>query len=299
MAYPQERCIHELFEDQVRQTPDAVALVFGDERLSYGELNARANRLARHLRGLGVRPDDRVAICVERSVEMIVGLLGVLKAGGAYVPLDPAYPVERLAYMLADSGPMAVLTHGAAREALAAAGEDRPIVDLEADAAGWAELTGDDPARGRLTSRHLAYVIYTSGSTGQPKGVMVEHRNLVNQITALQCRYQLSREDRVLQFARFAFDMSVEEITPRNFASQALKADGENYRCRSSTPLRGRGTGLRLEDDGGRVNGLDAGGENTPLRGPRNGSLQVLYPPRRAKNGTRVEGRSEWALGIS
>jgi arthrofactin-type cyclic lipopeptide synthetase C len=217
VAYPQERCIHELFEDQVRRTPDAVAVVFGDEQLSYAELNARANRLARHLRSLGVRPDARVAICVERSLEMVMGLLGVLKAGGAYVPLDPAYPAERLAYMLEDSGPVAVLTHGAARAALAEAGADRPVVDLEADAAVWAELAGDDLARedlpqGGLNSRHLVCVIYTSGSTGQPKGVMIEHRNLVNQITALQSCYQLTCQDRVLQFARFAFDMSVEEI---------------------------------------------------------------------------------------
>jgi non-ribosomal peptide synthetase component F len=123
-AYPAEKCIHELFEAQAARTPDAVAVVFGDERLSYAELNARANRLARHLIKLGVKPDDRVAICVERSLEMVVGLLATLKAGGAYVPLDPSYPAERLGYMLADSAPVAVLTHGAARAALAKAGAE-------------------------------------------------------------------------------------------------------------------------------------------------------------------------------
>src|SRR5262249_55910486 len=104
-AYPSDTCVHELFEAQAARTPDAVAVVFEDTALSYGELNARANRLAHHLIGLGVKPDERVAICVERSPEMVIGLLGILKAGAAYVPLDPAYPAERLAYMLADSAP--------------------------------------------------------------------------------------------------------------------------------------------------------------------------------------------------
>ena len=111
--YPTEQCIHELFEAQAARTPDAVAVVYEDRQLTYGELNARANQLAHHLRGLGVRPDDRVAICVERGLEMVVGLLAILKAGGAYVPLDPAYPLERLAYMLADSAPVALLSDAA------------------------------------------------------------------------------------------------------------------------------------------------------------------------------------------
>ena len=125
-AYPSDRCIHELFEAQVAKTPDAIAVVHDDAQLSYGELNAQANRLAHYLRELGVKPDERVALCVERSLEMVVGLLAVLKAGGAYVPLDPSYPVERLAYMLADSAPVAVLTHAqvpaAVHEVLSASG---------------------------------------------------------------------------------------------------------------------------------------------------------------------------------
>src|SRR6185295_18087466 len=116
--YPSDRCIHELFEEQVCRDPEAAAVVYEDTSLSYGELNAKANRLAHHLIGLGVKPDSRVAICVERSLEMVVGLLAILKAGGAYVPLDPAYPAERLGYMLADSAPAIVLTHGAARARL-------------------------------------------------------------------------------------------------------------------------------------------------------------------------------------
>ena len=113
-AYPKDRCVHELFEEQVEKSAEAVAVVYEEQQVSYGELNRRANQLAHHLRRLGVGPETRVAICVERSVEMVIGLMGVLKAGGAYVPLDPAYPTERLAYMLEDSAPAVVLTHGAA-----------------------------------------------------------------------------------------------------------------------------------------------------------------------------------------
>ena len=181
--YPREQCIHELFEAQVARTPDAVAVVFGDVALSYSELNARANRLAHHLIGLGVKPDDRVAICVERSVEMVVALLAVLKAGGAYLPLDPSYPAERLAYMLADSAPKVVLADAAGRLAL---GDDaiaeRDVVDLDAAMPMWASLPAHDPdprALG-LSSTNLAYVIYTSGSTGQPKGVGIAYGALVN-----------------------------------------------------------------------------------------------------------------------
>ncbi|RMI15086.1 amino acid adenylation domain-containing protein, partial [Sinorhizobium meliloti] len=179
--YPSERCIHELFEQQVRRTPEAVAVVHEDERLSYGELNARANRLAHHLIGLGVRPDQPVAICVERSPAMVVGLLAILKAGGAYVPLDPAYPSERLNQVLADAAPKLLLADAAGRAALGAeALADVSVVDLEGTPAAELPACDPDPRVLGLTSRHLAYVIYTSGSTGTPKGVMVEHGSLVN-----------------------------------------------------------------------------------------------------------------------
>ncbi|HEX8361031.1 MAG TPA: amino acid adenylation domain-containing protein, partial [Longimicrobium sp.] len=175
--YPAEACIHELFEAQARRTPGAAALVHAGETLTYAELDARAGRLAHHLRARGVGPDARVAICVERGVEMVVGLLAILKAGGAYVPLDPAYPEERLRYMLEDSAPVAVL-HDAA---LGARFPQLPVpaIDLTAPAA-WAHQPDTAPARGELRAHHLAYIIYTSGSTGRPKGVMVEHRNAVN-----------------------------------------------------------------------------------------------------------------------
>ncbi|MDP9024881.1 MAG: condensation domain-containing protein, partial [Candidatus Eremiobacteraeota bacterium] len=172
IEYPADRCVHELFEERVRAAPNAVAIVYADAQLTYGELNEKANRLARHLRSLGVVPDTRVAICVERSLEMIVGLLAVLKAGGAYVPLDPSYPADRLRYMLEDSAPVAVLTHGAVvgfvTEMLYASGA--PVVDLERDVSRWAGESAANVERSGLLPEHLAYVIYTSGTTGRPKG---------------------------------------------------------------------------------------------------------------------------------
>ena len=176
-AYAKDRCIHELFEAQAAREPEAIAVAYEGQTLTYGELNRRANRLAHHLRELGVKPDDRVALCAERGLEMLVGILAVLKAGGGYVPLDPAYPVERLEYMLGDSAPVALLVRlpDAVRTALSAVltAGSIPVVDLEADADAWADRPGADlrPGHFGLKPRHLAYVIYTSGSTGKPKGV--------------------------------------------------------------------------------------------------------------------------------
>jgi amino acid adenylation domain-containing protein len=163
-------------------------------------------------------PDARVAICVERSLEMVVGLLAILKAGGAYVPLDPAYPAERLAYMLEDSAPVAVLTHPQAQARLPAAfggaAAAIPVIDLEADAEGWAGQLKSNPDRSSvgLTSPHLAYVIYTSGSTGKPKGVLVEHCSVVNRLVWMQSAYGLGAHDAVLQKTPFSFDVSVWEL---------------------------------------------------------------------------------------
>jgi amino acid adenylation domain-containing protein len=216
--YPHEQCVHELFEAQATKTPEAIAVVHEEAQLTYAELNARANRLAHHLRTLGVKPDTLVGICVERSLEMIVGLLAILKAGGTYVPLDPSFPAERLAYMLEDSTPVAVLTHAPVQARLSAALDgtalDIPIIDLEADAELWVEqpVSNPDPNSIGLTSRHLAYVIYTSGSTGQPKGVMVEHRAVVNRLAWMQSAYGLAAHDAVLQKTPFSFDVSVWEL---------------------------------------------------------------------------------------
>ncbi|MEY9827944.1 amino acid adenylation domain-containing protein [Bradyrhizobium japonicum] len=185
-AYPSQRCIHELFEQQVQKAPDAVAVVCEDERLSYGELNARANRLAHHLIAFGVKPDQPVAICLERSPMMVVGVLAILKAGGAYLPLDPAYPSARLRQVLEDAAPPLLLADAAGRSALGGeALADLTVIDLDTATPAWAELpaTNPNPRALGLTSRHLAYVIYTSGSTGTPKGVMVEHRGLVNYLS--------------------------------------------------------------------------------------------------------------------
>jgi len=210
-AYPREQCIHELFEEQAARTPEACALVGEREELSYGELNAQANRLARYLRELGVQPDDRVGLCAERGVQMVVGLLGILKAGGAYVPLDASYPVERLTYMLRDSAPRMVLTHGPlsapVREALGAA----RLIDLQVDAHRWSQQSARNLDRGALSSAHLAYVIYTSGSTGQPKGVMIEHRNTVNLISWSHASFSARSLSRMLFSTSLSFDLAVYE----------------------------------------------------------------------------------------
>ncbi|QPB24392.1 amino acid adenylation domain-containing protein (plasmid) [Rhizobium sp. 007] len=214
-AYPSERCIHELFEQQVRRAPEAVALVHEDDRLSYGELNARANRLAHHLIALGVKPDQPVAICLERSPAMVVGLLAILKAGGAYLPLDPAYPSARLRQVLEDAAPHLLLCDAAGRAALGPeALVDLTVIDLETATPAWAELpaSNPDPSALGLTARHLAYVIYTSGSTGTPKGVMVEHASTVNLLHwSSGGVFAESEISRTLFSTSISFDLSVYE----------------------------------------------------------------------------------------
>jgi amino acid adenylation domain-containing protein len=216
-AYPRDGLIHGLFEAQVARSPEATALVYEAQTLSYAALNRRSNQVAHRLLALGVKPDDRVAICAERSVEMVVGLLGILKAGGAYVPLDPGYPAERLAYMLSDSAPVALLTQTALLDAVSSwlpSEQSLPVVVL--DGAVGSELESQpmhNPAVAELGSGHLAYVIYTSGSTGQPKGVMVEHAGLCNLAVAQRELLAVDCESRMLQFASFSFDASVYEIT--------------------------------------------------------------------------------------
>ncbi|WP_161795326.1 non-ribosomal peptide synthetase, partial [Xanthomonas sp. GPE 39] len=190
--YTRDACVHELFQAQVVRTPSAIAVVQGEVSLTYAELNTRANRLAHYLRELGVGPDDRVAICVQRSVEMVVALLAVLKAGGAYVPLDPAYPPERLAYMQADCGAVAVLTDTTSRGLFEDSATSAVIVDLHADGERWEHLpynNSDHHANG-LTAHHLAYVIYTSGSTGRPKGTLLTHAGAAHYLQWAVQNYQ-------------------------------------------------------------------------------------------------------------
>ncbi|MCV4289293.1 amino acid adenylation domain-containing protein, partial [Pseudomonas capsici] len=205
--YPLDQTVHGLFEAQVERTPDAVALVFGDEQLSYAELNQRANRLAHHLRSQGVQPDSRVGICVERGTDMVVGLLAILKAGGGYVPLDPAYPAERIAYMLEDSAPAAVLAQSSTLELVSAAGV--PVINL--DQPDWQDKSVSNPQVEGLTPAHLAYVIYTSGSTGLPKGVMIEHRNTVNFLTWAQQSFAPEVLAKTLFSTSLNFDLAVYE----------------------------------------------------------------------------------------
>jgi amino acid adenylation domain-containing protein len=183
VEYPSDKYVHQLFEEQADKTPDATAVVFQNQQLSYAELNCRSNRLAHYLRRLGVKPDDRVAICVERTFEMIVALLAVLKAGGAYVPLDPIYPEERLKWILSDSTSVALITQTRLRALFRGLDKNLPVVDLDAPGE-WSGtgVTNLEYEGIHLSSQHLAYVIYTSGSTGLPKGVLGTHGGMLNRL---------------------------------------------------------------------------------------------------------------------
>ncbi|WP_259657697.1 non-ribosomal peptide synthetase, partial [Burkholderia pseudomallei] len=218
--YPQDQCLHRLFEAQAARHPDTIALIADGEPVGYAELNRRANRLARHLSARGLQPDQRVAICIDRGIDMVVAMLAVLKAGGAYVPLDPAYPSERLDYLLRDCAPVALLTHarlGASMQtrlvlALARLDTGCALIDLESDAGAWRHERDDDPPPSGLTPRHLAYVIYTSGSTGQPKGVMVEHRSVCNLVAWHAGAFDVGTGCRSASVAGVAFDATTWEV---------------------------------------------------------------------------------------
>lgn len=207
--YPSDRCVHQLFESQVERTPNATAVAFENERLTYGELNRRANQLAHYLAKLGVGPDVLVGILVERSLDMVVGLMGILKAGGAYVPLDPAYPQERVAFMLEDSEVRVLLTQ---RHLLGSVPDSRAkVVVLDSD---WHEIAKEEAGNpvDNVASRNLAYVIYTSGSTGKPKGVQIPHRAVVNFLTSMSEKPGLTAEDRLLAVTTLSFDIAGLEI---------------------------------------------------------------------------------------
>src|SRR6476661_8733167 len=201
--------IHQLFESQVERTPDAVAVVFEGQKLTYRELNVKANQLANYLRSLGVKPEVLVGIYVERSFDTIVGILGVLKAGGAYVPIDPAYPSERIAYMLDDSQLPVLLTQ---KQLIASLSEHQArVVCLDSV---WKKISvmPEIPPISDVVPENLAYVIYTSGSTGNPKGVLIAHRGLCNLAQAQIKLFDVQPDSRVLQFASFSFDASIWEI---------------------------------------------------------------------------------------
>jgi amino acid adenylation domain-containing protein len=217
--FPRTKCIHELVEQRATESPEATAAVWKGAALTYRELDQRANQLAHYLQGQGIGPDDRVAICIERSLEMLVAVLGVLKAGGAYLPLEPNTPTERLRLILRGADVKVVLTSSQVEAILPET--DAPRVRLDRDRgliAGQAKVNPSSPAQ----PSDLAYVIYTSGTTGEPKGVMVEHHSLVNHATFFARYYALTTEDRVLQFAPLAFDFAAEEIFPAWLSGAAV-----------------------------------------------------------------------------
>ncbi|MBC1223946.1 amino acid adenylation domain-containing protein [Nostoc sp. UCD121] len=222
--YPQSKCIHELFEEQVEKTPYAIAVVYEDESLTYQQLNDRANQLAHYLRSLGVKPEALVGICIERSPLMVVGLLGILKAGGAYVPLDPAYPQERLAFMLADAQVSVLLT----QESLVTTLPPHQARVVCLDSATFSAIAENLPHT--VTTDNLAYVIYTSGSTGRPKGVQIEHRGLLNLVFWHQQAFAVSSLDRVTQVAGVAFDACGWEIWPYLTAGASIHFPNDETR---------------------------------------------------------------------
>src|SRR5579883_1014783 len=228
--YPQSQCIHQFFEAQVEKTPDAIAVIFDDVEtlaavslsLTYRELNERANQLAHHLQTLGVKPDVLVAVCAERSLLMVVGILGILKAGGAYVPLDPQYPTERLAFILDDTQAPIVLTQQKWVKNLP--NHEAQVICLDSDWEIIANNSRENPVS-EVTPDHLMYVIYTSGSTGKPKGVMIPHRGISNMLYWRQTTFGITPQDKVLQTISFSFDPSVWQVFwPLAFGAQLVMA---------------------------------------------------------------------------
>ncbi len=242
-TYPRESCVHRLFEQQVDERPQDIAVVFEDEQLTYAELNERANQLAHHLRLLGVQPETRIALCVERSLEMLVGILGILKAGGAYAPLDPSHPLERLSFMLEDLQAPVVLTQEHLLDKLPAHWGQVVCVDADWDTIS---LQSTENPINEATAENLAYVMYTSGSTGTPKGVSVSHRAVVRLVQNTNY-VRLGPDEVFLQFAPISFDASTLEIwgcllnggrlvvMPPSLAS--LDVLGENLRNHGVTTL--------------------------------------------------------------
>ncbi|MBM0744240.1 amino acid adenylation domain-containing protein [Phormidium sp. CLA17] len=231
-----DRCFHQIFEAQVRQTPDAIAVVSEQGSLTYGELNQKAERLAQMLRQMGVRPDSLVGLCVDRSLDMVIGILGILKAGGAYVPLDPNYPSDRLDFMLTDTQVSILLTQSWLVESLPASPAKILLLDqplpLHTETCEMISLTPD----------HLAYVIYTSGSTGTPKGVLLSHHGLCNVVEAQQQIFHTSHSSRILQLSSLSFDASIFEI------ALAFGSGGTLYIPPKSAQLPGMALVQFLED---------------------------------------------------
>ncbi len=224
---PSEKCIYELFEAQVERTPDAIAVVSADHQLTYAHLNRRTNQLAHHLRKLGVKPEVPVGICAERSLEMVVGILGILKAGGAYVPLDPAYPQQRLAFMLRDTRSPVLLTQAWLMKELPK--HKAHVVCLGRD---WEIIAGESSHNpsGESLANNLAYVIYTSGSTGVPKGVAIEHRSAIALLHWARQVFTQKELTRVLAATSMCFDLSIFELfAPLSWGGQVVLAENVSH----------------------------------------------------------------------
>lgn len=229
--YPRGASVPQLVAARAAATPDAVALVVGSRKLSYNELNRRSNQLAHYLQALGVGPNAIVGLCIERSLDMVVGLLGILKAGGAYVPLDPTYPIDRLTFMLEDAHVPVLVTQQHQAERLQV--EKAHVVCLDADAAMLAQQSATDPISA-VTISDLAYVIYTSGSTGQPKGVQITHDGLLNLVFWHQRTFSVTASDRVTQLTSPAFDATGWELWPYLTVGSSIYLPDEDTRV---TPI--------------------------------------------------------------
>jgi amino acid adenylation domain-containing protein len=243
--YPRDKCVHELFEAQVARTPNAVALVDDKEDLSYRELDNQANRVAHHLRSRDIRPDVPIGICVRRSAEMVVGLLGILKAGGAYLPLDPILPRERLVFMLEDSGAPVLLTDESLHGSFKSQSATCRVLRLDALRCATCPSQGSEiphsstvAPRSPVSADNLAYIVFTSGSSGAPKGVEVSHRSLANLISWHQRAYRVTRRDRVTQLAEFSFDASVWELWPYLTAGASIHIVDEETRASAPDLVR-------------------------------------------------------------
>ncbi|HEY4326480.1 MAG TPA: amino acid adenylation domain-containing protein [Mucilaginibacter sp.] len=211
VVYPKNNNLIDLFEEQALNNAGAIALIFEGEQLSYGELNKRSNQLAHFLQRKGVEREALVPICMERSIEMIVGILGILKAGAAYVPIDPEYPADRISYMLEDTGTEFVISSSGSRERLNAS--NATVIELDGSREQIDNERDNNPAV-TINPEQLAYVIYTSGSTGRPKGVMIEHQSLINYCLTFKNYYSIIDKDKILQQSSVSFDTMVEELYP-------------------------------------------------------------------------------------